>query len=256
MRGPDGAGSRHDGRIVLRHVTKQYAAHREPVFEDMSLDVEAREFVSLVGRSGCGKTTLLNIVAGFVVPSEGEILIDGRPVTGPGRDRGVVFQSLALFPWLTASGNVEFGLRAMRIAKGQRRRIARELLRMVHLGGYEDHFVRELSGGMQQRVALARALAPRPPILLLDEPFGAVDALTRLSLQGDLLELQQASPRTIVLVTHDIPEAVLLSDRVVVMAGKPARVVETVEVDLPRPRQRTSAEFNKLCERVLSVIGA
>ena len=244
------------GRITLRDVMKRYGADRPPVLEKISFDVAPKECVSLVGRSGCGKTTILNMIAGFVVPTAGDVIVDAAPVTGPGRDRGVVFQQLALFPWLTACGNVEFGLRAMGIPWEERRRRARELLRLVHLDGFEDHMIRELSGGMQQRVAIARALATRPAILLMDEPFGAVDALTRLSLQADLLELQQVDPRTVVLVTHDISEAVLLSDRVAIMSGRPSRIVETLAVDLPRPRQRTNPRFSDLCERILKVIGA
>jgi ABC-type nitrate/sulfonate/bicarbonate transport system ATPase subunit len=240
----------------MRDVVKRYAAERPPVLEKIAVEVAPHECVSLVGRSGCGKTTLLNMIAGFVVPTDGEVLVDGVAVRGPGRDRGVVFQHLALFPWLSAAGNVEFGLRAMGVPRDERRRRALELLGLVHLERYADHYIRELSGGMQQRVALARALATRPAILLLDEPFGAVDALTRLSLQRDLLELRLIDPRTIVLVTHDISEAVLLSDRVAIMGGSPSRIVEMVDVRLDRPRQRTDPAFNVLCEDILAVIGS
>ena len=230
-----------------------------PLLHDVSLTVDDGETVALLGPSGSGKTTLLRLIAGLQDPVAGAVILDGREMAGVPvhqRNVGLMFQDYALFPHRTVAGNVEFGLRAMGIPWEERRRRARELLRLVHLDGFEDHMIRELSGGMQQRVAIARALATRPAILLMDEPFGAVDALTRLSLQADLLELQQVDPRTVVLVTHDISEAVLLSDRVAIMSGRPSRIVETLAVDLPRPRQRTNPRFSDLCERILKVIGA
>jgi ABC-type nitrate/sulfonate/bicarbonate transport system ATPase subunit len=205
--------------------------------ERLSLEVREDEFVSIVGPSGCGKSTLLRIVAGLIRPTAGEVALDGRPVEGPGADRGMVFQSYTLFPWLTVQGNVEFGLRLRGLAAEERRRIAQRHIELVGLQGTESAYPKELSGGMQQRVAIARALANDPAILLMDEPFGALDAQTRSIMQELLLRVWEQTHKTVLFVTHDIEEAVLLSDRVYVMTARPGRIKAEVAVTLPRPRE-------------------
>ena len=244
-------------KIVVNHITKQFPAEDEAgglALSDVSLAIEANEFVSIVGRSGCGKTTLLNIVAGLLRPTDGETLINGQPVEGPGLDRGMVFQNSALFPWLTALENIEFGPRNLGAPKAERRRLAQELIELVHLGGFEKKFPRELSGGMQQRVAIARALATDPEILLMDEPFGALDELTRAEMQSELLRIWQARKKTVIFITHSIPEAIYLSDRVVVLSPHPGRVRKIVNIDLARPRQRSSPQFMEYYEDIHSTI--
>jgi len=204
--------------------------------DGVDLSIAHREFVCLLGPSGCGKTTLLKAIAGLVTLDSGEIFINGLPVTGPGSDRAMVFQDFALLPWADVLSNVAFGLELRGVAKTVREAAARELIARVGLAGFERHYPRQLSGGMQQRVGLARALAVNPEILLMDEPFGALDAQTRRLLQEDLLALLQATPHTVVFVTHSVEEAVLLADRVVVLTPRPGRVCDIVTVDLPRPR--------------------
>ena len=241
-------------KIVVDHVSKQFWTKESeaPVLalSNITLDIQPNEFVAIVGRSGCGKTTLLNLIAGLLRPSQGQILIDGRPVDGPGPDRGMVFQQSALFPWLTAIGNIEFGPQSMGMAKAKRRALARELIELVRLTGFEDKFPHELSGGMQQRVAIARALAMDPDILLMDEPFGALDELTRAEMQEELLRIWEARKKTVVFVTHSIVEALYLSDRVVVLSPHPGRLRQQVAVALPRPRQRSSREFMEYYESI------
>jgi NitT/TauT family transport system ATP-binding protein len=202
----------------------------------VDLSVRPNEFISIIGPSGCGKTTLLKMIDGLIPYDSGKIFIDGKQVTAPGPDRAVVFQSFALLPWRTVLANVEFSLELRQIAKEKRSAIAREYLKRVGLGDFEYHYPHELSGGMQQRAGLARALAVNPVILLMDEPFGAVDAQTRQLLQEELLELWQREKKTVIFVTHSMDEAVYLSDRVVVMTPRPGRVAEILEVPLPRPR--------------------
>lgn len=216
--------------------------------ENVDLTVREGEFVCLIGHSGCGKTTLLNIIAGLEAPSEGTVTFNGHKVTGPGRERVVVFQEYALFPWFTVRQNVEFGLKAM----GARRVTDRadSLLKLVGLSGFEKSYPRHLSGGMRQRVALARALAVEPEALLMDEPFGALDMLTREAMQDELTRIWQETKRTVVFVTHGIEEAVKLADRVVVLSASPGRIKDIVEIDLDRPRSPQSAEFQKYCERL------
>ena len=217
-----------------RHGRRQHLA-----LTDIALTVAAGEFVSILGPSGCGKSTLLYMVGGFVAPTTGTVRVDGKPVTGPGPDRGPVFQEFALFPWKTVLGNVTYGLLQQGVGKAKAEARARELLAMVRLGGYESFYPKELSGGMKQRVALARTLAYGPSILLMDEPFGALDAHTRTRLQGDLLEIWERDRKTVLFVTHGVDEAVLLSDRVVVLTGAPGRIKAEIRIDLRRPRHRT-----------------
>ena len=203
---------------------------------DVSLSIHENEFVSIIGPSGCGKTTLLKMIDGLIPYDSGRILIDGRQVTAPGPDRAVVFQAFALLPWRTVLANVEFSLELRRLPKEARTKTARDYLKRVGLSDFENHYPHELSGGMQQRAGLARALAVNPAILLMDEPFGAVDAQTRQLLQEELLELWQSQRKTVIFITHSMDEAVYLSDRVVVMTPRPGKVAEILDVPLPRPR--------------------
>jgi NitT/TauT family transport system ATP-binding protein len=202
----------------------------------LDLHVGDREFVSIVGPSGCGKSTVLRMVAGLVRASSGVVLLDGTPVTEPGADRGMVFQSYTLFHWLTVQRNVEFGLRLKHMPAAERVVVARRYLDLVGLNGFERSYPKELSGGMMQRVALARALANDPDVLLMDEPFGALDAQTRVLMQELLLDLWQQQPKTILFVTHDIEESIFLSDRIYVMSARPGRIKAEIVVPLPRPR--------------------
>jgi NitT/TauT family transport system ATP-binding protein len=203
---------------------------------DVDLTVQRGEFVSLIGPSGCGKTTLLKIIDGLIPYDEGELIVHGEPVRGPGRDRAVVFQNFALLPWLRVRENIGFGLKLQHVDQKVVDATVDDLIRMVGLEGFEDRYPRQLSGGMQQRVGLARALAVDPAILLMDEPFGALDAQTRNILQADLLDIWERTRKTVIFVTHAMDEAVFLSDRVVIMGAKPGRVHEIIDIDLPRPR--------------------
>jgi NitT/TauT family transport system ATP-binding protein len=221
----------------------------------LSLSIKPGEFVCVLGPSGCGKTTLLNILAGFVIPSRGEVRINGERIAGPSSERGVVFQDYSLFPWLTAQANVEFGLRMAGRPARERRQAADALLDLVGLPEAGAKYPFELSGGMKQRVAIARALATHPALLLMDEPFAALDAMTRASLQGRLIEIQQQEAQTILFVTHNIAEALLLGSRLIVMSPNPGRIIEDIAIDLPRPRRRTSPAFNELYDHVVRSIG-
>ncbi len=212
--------------------------------QNASFDIEQSEFICIVGPSGCGKSTLLNIIAGFIPPSGGGITIGGQPVKGHGMDRGVVFQDFAqLFPWRTALGNVAFGLEMKGVGKAEREEVAREQLKLVKLEKFVDSYPHHLSGGMQQRVAIARALAYNPAVLLMDEPFAALDALTRDDMQRLLADVWRETRKTVIYVTHNVAEAVYLADRVVVMKPHPGTVKIEVPIDLPRPRDPLSVEF-------------
>ena len=232
--------------IQIENVTLEYDTPGGKVLavQDASFTAKASEFVCLVGPSGCGKTTLLNMIAGFFPPSQGEIRVDGRAVSGQGLDRGIVFQDFAqLFPWRTALGNVAFGLEMKGVPKAERERIALEQLRLVKLEKFAGSYPHHLSGGMQQRVAIARALAYNPGVLLMDEPFAALDALTRDEMQRLLAEVWRETRKTVVYVTHNVAEAVYLADRVIVMTPHPGRIRAEVAVRLPRPRDALSVEF-------------
>jgi len=229
--------------IAIDGLSKSFAAahpaNHRLALSDISLQIAEGEFVSIVGPSGCGKSTLLYMVGGFVAPSRGAVSVAGKPVTGPGPDRGPVFQEFALFPWKTVLGNVMYGLLQQGVSKPEAEAKARALISLVRLTGYERFYPKELSGGMKQRVAIARTLAYGPTILLMDEPFGALDAHTRTGLQNELLEIWERDRKTVLFVTHSVEEAVFLSDRVVVLTRSPGRVKATVDIDLPRPRRRT-----------------
>lgn len=231
--------------IHLDGVGKSFAlqGRSTPALVDIRLEVAAGELVCLLGPSGCGKSTLLNIVAGFIPPSEGRVLVDGRPVTGPGPERGVVFQEYVLFPWLTVSQNVEFGPRLKGVDGAERRKIAARYLDRVGLSAHADKFPVQLSGGMKQRVAIARALANNPSIILMDEPFGALDAQTREVMQEELARIQRVEPKTILFVTHSIREAVYLADRVAVITSSPGRIKQVFTIKLPEIRDRFAPEF-------------
>jgi NitT/TauT family transport system ATP-binding protein len=233
------------GKVVFDEVEKQFQSGDRTVhaLRDVSFSVDEGEFVCLVGPSGCGKTTLFRIMAGLERPSTGTVWLNGEPVEGPGMDRGMVFQEYGLFPWRTVLGNVTFGLEQRDVAGPERRDRAMELIDLVGLDGFADAYPNELSGGMKQRVGIARALAVDPEVLLMDEPFGSVDAQTREMLHDELLRIWNRTGKTVLFVTHDVDEAVTLADRVVVLTGSPGHVHEVVDVDLDRPRRRTDEAF-------------
>jgi NitT/TauT family transport system ATP-binding protein len=242
-------------KISFREVTKTFplGGSELTALDAVSLDIADEEFVTVVGPSGCGKSTLLGLAAGLTRPSGGEVLVDGARVTGPGPERGVIFQQYALFPWLTVRGNVEFGLRIAHVPRAERHARAQEAIDLVGLGDFADALPKTLSGGMKQRCAIARAYAADPHVLLMDEPFGALDALTRVQLQDQLLATWSERRRTVLFITHDVDEAVYLGNRVVVMAARPGRVDRVIEVDLPRPRTeevRLSPEFVRVRNEV------
>jgi NitT/TauT family transport system ATP-binding protein len=230
-------------KLVIDKVSKRFLTARADVqaLDAVSLAIPAREFVCLVGPSGCGKSTLLDIVAGLTMPDEGEVMADGQPVRGPGRQRLVMFQESALFPWLDVTGNVLFGLKLVPdLTTAERQERAAHFLKMVGLSKFAKAHIHELSGGMRQRVALARTLAPDPQVLLMDEPFAALDALTRDQLYDDLQDIFMGSDKTVLFVTHNVREAACLADRVVLMSPSPGRIAETFRIDLPRPRDPNS----------------
>ncbi|MHC1579777.1 MAG: ABC transporter ATP-binding protein [Candidatus Alkanophagales archaeon] len=238
----------------LRKVFRVRGGGNVVALDGVSFSVREGEFVCIVGPSGCGKTTLLRIIAGLERPTGGVVTLDGKPISGPGRDRCMVFQEYALFPWRTVLKNVTFGLENLGIPKEERLRIARRYIELVGLQGFEDRYPHELSGGMKQRVGIARALAIEPEVLLMDEPFGSLDAQTRNMLQKELLEIWEKTQKTILFVTHSVDEAVFLADKIVVLSARPAVVKEVLEVDLSRMRDRTSPEFNEVRSKVLRIL--
>jgi len=242
--------------IHLESVSKAFGSGQRAVLALRKIDLTVREgeFLVCIGPSGCGKSTLLYLVAGFERPSSGRILLDGRPVDGPGPDRGFVFQDYALFPWRTVLGNVMFGLRQCGCAHKEARRKARAFLRMVQLSEFEHAYPHTLSGGMKQRVGIARALAYEPRVLLMDEPFGALDAQTRKLLQGELVGLWESTAKTILFVTHSVIEAVYLADRVAVLTARPGGIKGIVDVNVPRPRQYTEEHYLGVRRTVLELL--
>lgn len=244
---------RHE--IEITGVTKSFDK-KDGAFlalDEVNLKIGKNEFVCVVGPSGCGKTTLMNIIAGLYPPSTGTVHVRGDLVTGPGKGKGVVFQQYALYPWLTVEKNVEFGLKMKGVAQDKRRDIARKYIKIVGLEQFAESFPKELSGGMKQRVAIARAYATDPEVLLMDEPFGALDAQTRAQLQENLLNTWQQEKKTCFFITHDVEEAVLLSTKIIIMSAGPGRIREIVDVDLPYPRNqetKLTPEFNEIKNRI------
>jgi NitT/TauT family transport system ATP-binding protein len=251
---PERNGPAASLKLVISNVSKAFETKTQALAALAPVDLEIREgeFVVFVGPSGCGKTTLLNIIAGFIEPTTGELQLDGQRITRPDRDRLMMFQEPALFPWLNVLDNVSYGLKGRWFRRQQRRERARQFIRMVHLEQFEKAPIHELSGGMEQRVALARALAPDPKVLLIDEPFSALDAMTRLKLYGELQEVQQATKKTVVFVTHETQEAACLGDRVLIFSGRPGRILHEIRIDLPRPRDFNDPKVFEYSAEILS----
>ena len=246
-------------KLAARDICMSFVRRQREVevLRNVTVEVEASHFVSIVGASGCGKTTLLRIVDGLIAPTAGEILIDGRPVVGPGTDRAFVFQQDALFPWRTVMDNVIFGLEVQHKNKREATERAQEFIQLVGLSGFEHHFPHELSGGMRQRANLARALTVDPEVLLMDEPFAALDAQTREIMQSELLRIWRSNRKTVLFITHQIDEAVYLSDKVIVMTARPGRIKAILDVDIPRPRQlsvKRTPQFLEIVDEIWKMI--
>ncbi|HEX2950238.1 MAG TPA: ABC transporter ATP-binding protein [Armatimonadota bacterium] len=245
-----------EGSISIKQVARVFPDNTGQLFHALGpvdLEIDTGEFVSLVGPSGCGKSTLLRAITGLDHPTSGDLFLDNEPITGPGHQRGLVFQDPTLFPWLTVSGNVASGLVARNTYKQQAADV-QEYIRLVGLEGFESAYPHQLSGGMAQRVAIARALVNHPKVLLLDEPLGALDAFTRMQMQDELLRIWQDRRTTMVLVTHDIDEAIYMSDRIVIMTPSPGRIEKVIRVELGRPRQRNHPDFLALRARILEIL--
>jgi NitT/TauT family transport system ATP-binding protein len=242
--------------LTVENISKEFEQRdvRSPALESIHLEVEEKEFICVLGPSGCGKTTLLRIIAGLENPTSGTVLIDGEVVTGPTSRTAMIFQDYSLFPWRTVLDNIAFGLEMKGIDEEERHKMAGHYLDLIGLCGFGKNFPYELSGGMRQRVAVARALAIDPSVLLMDEPFGALDAQTRNMLQKQLLEIWDKTKKTVLFVTHSVDEAVFMADRIVVLTSRPGTIKEVVTIDLPRPRDRTSQDFAKVRRYVLGLI--
>ncbi len=252
------ATENNDTLISIKNLNKTYVTDESSTvaIEDFSLEIEKGELISIVGPSGCGKTTLLRMIAGLLEPSSGSISINGKECKGPGPDRGMVFQDYALFPWRSVRKNVEFGMEVNGMSKEDRTKRANKLLDVVGLEKFADSRVHELSGGMKQRVAIARALATHPDVILMDEPFGALDAQTRNLMQEELVRVIQKTNQTVIFITHSVDEAVYLSDRIVVLTKRPAVIKEIVDIPWERPRDRASPEFTALRKEILEELRA
>lgn len=245
------------GHLVITDLTQEFRKDDGTglvALDRISLEVKDKEFVCILGPSGCGKTTLLRLIAGLDTPQGGSIVLDGESITGPNPKIGFVFQEYSLFPWRNVIDNIAFGLEMKGMPKGERYRIAEKYLELVNLSAFTTSYPAELSGGMRQRVAVARALALDPVLLLMDEPFGALDAQTRNMLQTELLGIWEKTQKTIVFITHSVDEAVYLSDRIIVLSPRPGKVCRTVSIGLPRPRDRTNVEFAELRRDILDQI--
>lgn len=247
-----------DAQIKIDHVTKIFQGQGQDVIalKDITFNIPKGQFVCLLGPSGCGKSTLLNGIAGFSLPTEGEIIVDDKIITEPGPDRGMVFQEYALFPWMTVEENIEFGLKIRKESKEKIRKTVSQLLETLKLTDFRDRFPKDLSGGMRQRVAIARVLALDSQIMLMDEPFGALDSLTRRNLQDELIKMWSEFKKTIVFVTHSIEESIYLADRIIVMSYRPGTVKKDITVELPRPRNPASPEFNDLKKEISQLVMA
>ena len=239
--------------LEVRHVSKLFNvdSRQMEALRDINLEIKEGEFICFIGPSGCGKTTLLRIIAGLEKPTTGQVLLDGQEIKGPGPERGMVFQEYSLFPWKTVIDNIGFGLELKRVPKVERYDRSRGYLQMVGLEKFEERYPHELSGGMKQRVAIARALVNGPRALLMDEPFGALDAQTRNIMQSELLRIWQEEKKIVIFVTHSVDEAIYLGDRIVIMSARPGRIKDIIKIDLPRPRNRTSPEVNAIRDRIL-----
>ena len=253
------AGNNLPVKVKIDNVVKKYSGRNGEMvaLNGVSLDIHENEFVCVVGPSGCGKSTLLNIIAGLHEPTSGQVLVDGQAVSGPGPDRGVVFQQYALFPWLTVQKNVEFGLKLQGMSQDKAEQEAKKYIKMVDLEQFAQSYPKELSGGMKQRVAIARAYAINPKVLLMDEPFGAVDAQTRTQLQTELLKTWEKEQKTCFFITHDVEEAIILAQRVIIMSARPGRIKEVVEINIPYPRTqetKMSKEFLDLKNHIWSQV--
>lgn len=243
-------------QIEINHVEKRFSSKERDVIalENINLSITRGEFVCLLGPSGCGKSTLLNAIAGFSLPSGGNILVEGKPVTGPGPDRGMVFQEYALFPWMTVEQNIAFGLQMKRMSTREIKEKITALLGMLNLTEFRQRFPKDLSGGMRQRVAIARILALDSPIMLMDEPFGALDALTRRTLQDELLNIWTKWNKTIIFVTHSIEESIYLADRIITLTYRPGTVKRDLRITMPHPRDPSSPEFNVIKKELTQLV--
>lgn len=247
------AGTNTEYKFELNHVKKNFEIEGKTieVLDDIDLQAYAGEFISIVGASGCGKSTLIRILAGLESATTGEVLVDGQPVIKPSVKVGMIFQEARLFPWLTVEKNIEYGIYEKLSAEAKRRKIA-DMIELIGLQGFEKAIPRQLSGGMQQRVNIARALINEPDILLLDEPFGALDALTRINMQNEILEIWKRNKTTMILITHDIDEAIFLSDTIIILSQKPGIISKRIRVEMGKPRDRSSYDFGQIRREIYS----
>lgn len=238
-------------QIEIKNLNKQFIidGNSVDILQDINLSIERGQFISIVGASGCGKSTLLRMISGLETITSGEILLDGKKVVKPGLDCGMVFQEARLFPWSSVQKNIEFGI-SQKLGEREKKEKANQMIRLVGLGGFEKALPKQLSGGMQQRVSIARGLINNPKVLLMDEPFGALDAITRINMQNETLRIWEAEKKTMILVTHDIDEAIFLGDKIVVLSSRPGRIKRVIDVDLPRPRDRSSEQFIRIRKEI------